>query len=252
MLQLRLTPAVKFLLIACVGTFLVQQTADQFLGGHLLEWLALIPSAFVGEFRVWQLLTYSFLHGDVMHLVLNMLMLVFVGSELEGLWGTRRFVRYYLICVLTGGVFYLLMQLGIWRGLGLSTPLVGASGGIYGLLMAYGILFGERVLLFMMLFPMKAKHFIWVLIGVEFFSSIFSGRGGLGSVAHLGGMVGGFAALWGRAAFQAAQRRRGQGAERARSKPKRKSGSHLKLIINNERPGEDGGDDADSGPKTWH
>jgi membrane associated rhomboid family serine protease len=136
-MQLRITPAVKWLLIACVGMFLVQQTGDRFLGTQVLNYLALVPAHFVIDLWLWQIVTYSFLHGDVMHLFLNMLMLVFIGGEIESLWGTRRFLRFYFFCVVVGGLFYLAMQ-AVQGGLG--APMVGASGGIYGLLMAYGLL----------------------------------------------------------------------------------------------------------------
>jgi membrane associated rhomboid family serine protease len=249
---IRLTCAVRALLISCIVLFLIQQTADQFMGGNVIGWLGLIPANFAFGFRFWQIVTYSFLHGDVTHLLLNMPMLVFIGSELEALWGTVRFLRYYFICVVSAGALYLALQIGIWGGTGLNTPMVGASGGIYGLLMAYGLLFGERVLLFMMLFPMKAKHFVWILMAVEFFTSLFSGRGGLSSAAHLGGMVAGFAALWARATIQVAQRRKKAGLSPAGKAKKRSSGGHLKLLIDNERQRGGGDDDADSGPKTWH
>jgi membrane associated rhomboid family serine protease len=253
-MPVRLTKAVKVILIACVATFVIQQTVDQFLGGNLLGWLGLIPAGFVFDLKLWQLFTYSFLHADVMHLVLNMLMLVFIGSELELAWGSARFVRYYFLCSMSGGILYLLLQTLVWKGTGLQVPMVGSSGGIYGLLMAYGLLFGERVLLFMLLFPMKAKHFVWILAGVEFFSTVFSGRGGLSSAAHLGGMFAGFAYLWIRASLQIARRNRKQGKPTRRQK-KRES-KHLKLVINNAkslRGGASDDDDVnDGGPKTWH
>lgn len=239
----RLTPAVKGLLIACFAGFLIQQTADQFMGGNLLHWLGLVPSSFLGQFRFWQIITYSFLHGDVFHLFLNMLMLVFIGVELERAWGVAKFLRFYFFCTVTAGVFYLLLQLVVWSG---NSPMVGASGGIYGLLMAYGILFGERVLLFMLLFPMKAKHFVWVLAGVEFMATIYSGRAGLSSAAHLAGMAAGFGYLWGKAMYRVAQRRRQEG-RLERSKKRRKASQHLKLVIDNEeeqgrRKGPGGGE----------
>jgi membrane associated rhomboid family serine protease len=260
-MPIRLTPAVKGLLIACFALFIIQQTADQFFGGNVVGWLGLVPSAFALNFKFWQLFTYPFLHGDVMHLVLNMMMLVFIGSELESVWGLKRFLRFYFMCSTAGGLLYLLLQMVVWGGDGLHTPMVGASGAIYGLLMAYGLIFGERVLLFMMLFPMKAKHFVWVLAGIEFMSSIFSGRGGLSSAAHLGGMAAGFLYLWGRAAWTVAMRQRqgkaGWGSKLKNSfkKSGKKKVQHLKLVIDNDKTvlksaDEDGEDD--SGPKTWH
>lgn len=252
-MQIRLTRAVKVLLIACVAIFLLQQFAGAF-GLNIVALFGLIPVGFMNEHRVWQIVTYAFLHGDVMHLVLNMLMLVFIGSELEALWGTATFLRYYFFCLATSGLFYLLMQVFVWGGEGLHTPMVGASGAIYGLLMAYGLIFSERVLLFMMLFPMKAKHFIWVLAAVEFLTSISSGRNGLAAVAHLSGMGAGFGYLWVRASLKILQKRRESGSPWAPKVRKTKRSSHLKLVKSSksDSSGSDSDDDAPNGPKTWH
>jgi membrane associated rhomboid family serine protease len=244
---IRLTRAVKVILIACFAAFIVQQTGDQFFGTELQSWFALIPSAFVLEYRFWQIFTYAFLHGDVMHLFLNLMMLVFIGGELESVWGTRRFVFYYFFCSICAGLLYLFLQMVVWRGTGLYTPMVGASGAIYGLLMAYGLIFGERVLLFMMLFPMKAKHFVWILAAIEFMTTVYSGRGGLASAAHLGGMVAGLGYLWGKAYLSLAKKRRAQGLTLTGKVRKKRSSQHLKLVINNEREEE-----SDDEPRTWH
>ncbi len=247
-MPIRLTRTVKFLLIGCVGMFLVQQTADRFFGGNITGTLGLVPYGFVVEHKFWQLITYLFLHGDVMHLLLNLLMLAFVGGEIEALWGQWRFVRFYLVCGIAAGLLYLMLQVFLWQGEGLQTPMVGASGAIYGLLVAYGLLFGERTLLFMMLFPMKAKQFVWILMGVEFLSSLFSGRNGLSSAAHLGGMIAGLVYLWSEATLKRMRRERGGSWFNAVSQKKKKRGSHLKLV--GRRPNSD--DEADGGPKTWH
>lgn len=253
-MPIRITPAIKGLAIACFAGFLIQHTADQFFGANLLSWLGLIPSAVILDHRIWQLITYAFLHGDVMHLFLNLLMLVFIGGELEALWGTSRFLRFYFFCSICAGVTYLFIQALIWKESGLQVPMVGASGAIYGLLMAYGLIFGERVLLFMMLFPMKAKHFVWILGGLEFFTSVFSGRGGLASAAHLAGMVAGFGYLWVRAGVQVYKKRKKEGSSRSKGKGQKRRTGHLKLIINNQRDLDAhlNQDDADEDPKTWH
>lgn len=248
-MQIRLSPTVKILLIACFLSFLVQQTIDQFFGGHLLEFFGLVPRSFMFQGRIWQLFTYPFLHADPMHLVLNLMMLAFVASDLEFKWGRKRFLMFYFFCAVAAGILYLALQFWIWRSTGLDTPMVGASGAIYGCLMAYGILFGERTLLFMMLFPMKAKHFIWVLAGVEFMSTVFSGRGGLSSAAHVGGMIAGLGYLWVQSRLQIAARKSPKGSAK---KPVGKFAltskkKHLKLIVDNE-----GEDERDPNDKTWH
>lgn len=246
-MQLRLSPTVKILLIVSFIVFLIQQSVDQFMGGHLLYFFGLVPRGFMLEGRVWQILTYSFIHADPLHLILNMMMLAFVASDLEFHWGRKRFLQFYFFCAVAAGLLYLLLQLWIDRG-GMDMPMVGASGAIYGCLMAYGLLFGERVLLFMMLFPMKAKHFIWVLAGVEFLSTVFSGRGGLSSAAHIGGMLAGLGYLWVQSRILAARRSQGQGGGGKKSgrfgAPSKKK--HLKLVINKDD------DDRDPEDRTWH
>ncbi len=253
MMQIRLTPVVKGLLIGNLALFIIQKTIDQFFDGHVLDWLALIPATFVFEFKFWQLFTYAFLHADVMHLFLNLLMLAFVGCELEAFWGGKKFILYYLTCSTGGGLLYLFLQL-FAGGAGLRVPMVGASGAIYGLLMAYGILFAERVMLFMMLFPMKAKHFVWILGGLEFLTMMFSGKSGLSSAAHLGGMVAGFFSLW-----LEMRLRMMRASQLARKTLKRVTQNHLKLVVNNRDGASSGGSkgsgrDSESGsdPKTWH
>lgn len=237
-MPIRLSSTLKKLLIIYVGIFVLTQTVDQFFGGSLKAWFALIPTA-VLHGKIWQVFTYSFLHADVMHLVLNLMVLAFVGADIESLWGTKKFLTYYFYCTLMAGLVYLLVQLLIWNPLFLSLPMVGASGGIYGLLLAYGILFPDREMLFMMIFPMKAKQFVWVLCGIEFLQALFSGQGGLGALAHLSGMGAGYLYLYLQAKGFRFNRPGG-------STPQRKKGaSHLRLV-----KGED--EEERKGPKTWH
>jgi membrane associated rhomboid family serine protease len=254
-MSLRITPAVKAILIACLGLFVIQQTADRFLGGSLQDWFALIPSGVVINHRFWQLFTYAFLHADVTHLFLNMMMLVFIAGEIEAVWGTVRFLRYYFFCSISAGLLYLFLQMFVWGGASIHVPMVGASGAIYGLLLAYGFMFSERTLLFMLLFPMKAKHFVWVLAAIEFMTTVFSGRSGLSSAAHLGGMAAGFGYLWVKAAFSLYRKKQGSVGGRAKvglfSRKGAQKKSHLKLIIDNEHDANRFNNDSDS-PKTWH
>lgn len=257
-MQLRLTPVVKWMSISFLAIFIVQHGLDQFAGTNLTAWLGLVPRAFVFELRFWQIFTYSFLHADVMHLALNAMMLIFIGSELESLWGARRFIQFFAICTVSAGLFYLILNMAFGSGVGLVHPLVGSSGGLYGLLVAYGILFSERQLLFMMIFPMKAKHFVWLLAGVEFLNTVFSSsQGGLAGVAHLGGMIGGFILL----VVQANARKRKSGnvvenalkaAGASLSKKKNASAkkSHLRLVTDNVK--EFDKDEKPHDPKKWN
>ncbi len=238
-MPIRISETLKRLLIVYVVVFVVQQSLSQFAGFPFNAWFGLIPNAILNG-KVWQLFTYSFLHADVMHLILNLLVLAFVGSDIEAVWGRRKMLLYYFYCATMAGLFYLFIQFLMSNPLYLSIPMVGASGGIYGLLLAYGILFPERQMFFMMLFPMKASQFIWVLAGIEFLQAAFSSnQGGLGAIAHLSGMGAGFLFLW----LQA----KGFQLTRGPSPKKKKSASHLRLVKGN--PSDE---DDRNGPKTWH
>jgi membrane associated rhomboid family serine protease len=149
-------------------------------------------------------------------------------------------------------LLYLVLQTFVWRETGLHTPMVGASGAIYGLLMAYGLMFGERQLLFMMVFPMKAKYFVWILAGIELMTTVFSRQGGLASAAHLGGMLAGFGYLWGRATYAIAQRKRKEAAGKPKPRRRPNSPKHLKLVINNQKKVEFHPSDDDENPPTFH
>jgi membrane associated rhomboid family serine protease len=153
----------------------------------LVRLFALFPLA-SGLFWPWQVLTYAFLHGDGFHLFFNMLGLWMFGSELERLWGPRRYLMFLLAGVLAAAAAQLLVSALVgWRD-----PTVGASGGLFALLLAYGMLFPNRVI--MPLFPpipMKARTFV-IVFGVLELVLGLSGSRGVAHFAHLGGMVGGF------------------------------------------------------------
>jgi membrane associated rhomboid family serine protease len=241
-MQLRISETLKKLLITYVGIFVLQNVVDQFMGGNIRGWFALIPNSTMHG-MIWQLFTYSFLHVDVMHLVLNLMVLAFVGSDIEGVWGRKRFFMYYGFCILVAGIFYMLMQLVMWNPIYLSLPMMGASGGIYGLLLAYGVLFPDREMLFMMIFPMKAKQFVALLAGIEFLQALFSGQGGLSAIAHLSGLLAGLLFLW----LQAKGAKLSFNRLGSKSSSKKRS-NHLKLVQN-----KNSNDDEDQrGPKTWH
>ena len=149
--------------------------------------LALWPLA-SGHFLPWQVLSYAFLHGDVFHLFFNMFGLWMFGSEIEQLWGQKRYARFLLASVLTAA----LVQLGFTALMGTFYPTVGISGGLFGLLLAFGMMFPNRII--MPLFPpipMKAKVFVAVFGVLELFLGV-GGRDGIAHFAHLGGMLGGW------------------------------------------------------------
>ena len=180
----RLLPVTRSLLIANVAVYLLQLVS----GNVLMDWLALWPLGY--GFMPWQLLTYGFLHGSLGHLLFNMLALYMFGAPLELTWGPRRFLAYYLICVVGAG----LCQLAVgWWSVSSGGPVyatVGASGGVFGLLLAYGMLFpNQRLMLLFPPIPMKARTFV-ILFGVAELVLGFTGwQPGVAHFAHLGGML---------------------------------------------------------------
>jgi len=174
-------PLTRALMIACTVIFMLQQVV--FLSGVFALWP--IGS---GNFLPWQLVSYAFLHGGVGHLFFNMLGLWMFGSELERVWGQQRYWQFLLAGVLTAA----LAQLLITALAGSRVPTVGASGALYALLLAFGMLFPNRVI--MPLFPpipMKARTFVIVFGALELLLGLMD-VGGVAHFAHLGGMVGGF------------------------------------------------------------
>lgn len=173
----------KNLLLACTAVFCLQ-----FLFGPWLTWwFALFPLG-SGRFMPWQPITYAFLHGDPTHLFLNALGLWMFGSELERLWGPRRFLQFMAAGVLAAAAMQLLVTaLAGWGG-----PTVGISGGVFALLLAYGLLFPNRtIMLLIPPIPMKARTLV-IVFGVISLVLGLLGGSGVAHFAHLGGMVGGF------------------------------------------------------------
>ena len=223
-----------------VGVLIIQR---MILGDdRFFEWFALVPEKIFTKFWVWQLFTYMFLHSTgVFHILFNMLSLWWFGAELEARWGQKFFLTYYLVCGVGAGVIYLLGALAYYLVKGnvgvLLAPLVGASGATYGLLLAYGLLFGERMIYFMMLFPMKAKFFVLIIGLVELVTLLDSGMGSsVANLAHLGGIVVGFVFL----AIVARWRTQKKGGGN------QKRGRKLKLVVNNETQ------DDKNGPRYWN
>lgn len=174
-------PITKALMYICVAVFCLQQFVP------LELWFALWPVG-SGRFWPWQVLSYGFLHGGMFHLFFNMLGLYMFGSELERLWGPTRYRNFLLAGLLAAAVAQLVVT-GLTNSV---NPTVGASGALFALLLAFGMLFPERVI--MPLFPpipMKARTFVFVFGALELLLGYLD-RSGVAHFAHLGGMVGGF------------------------------------------------------------
>jgi membrane associated rhomboid family serine protease len=180
---------VKWLILANVAIYLVYFFAIRLVGDGLFIPLKLIPAMTIrGAF--WQPVTYLFLHDpqSIMHILLNMLVLWMFGTPVEETWGTRRFLQYYFLCGIGAGICVVLVNLIAGNPY---QATIGASGAIYGLLLAYGMLFPNQEVLFMFLFPMKAKYMVMIFGAIAFLGS-FQGGGTVSNLAHLGGMIFGF------------------------------------------------------------
>ena len=187
-----LPPVTKALLIANGLVFLLQLAlGDATLSAFMLWPIGSGSDPYAtSDFLPWQLLTYGFMHGNIGHLLFNMLALLMFGAPVEHLWGQRRFLTYYLVCVIGAAVFQLIV--GAWtlsQG-GEPYPTIGASGGVFGLLLAYGMLFpNQRVMLLIPPIPMKARTLVIVYGVVTLLMGITNTMPGVAHFAHLGGMV---------------------------------------------------------------
>jgi membrane associated rhomboid family serine protease len=192
-----ITPAVKFLIIANVVLYLLTLVAPAFIVGTL----GLTPAAVFGDGYVWQLATYLFVHAprSIFHVLFNMLALWMFGVELERRWGTPFFLKFYFVCGIGAGVCTLTAGLLPFAA---TTPLywsttIGASGAVYGLLMAWAMIFPNREILFMLIFPLKARVFVLIIGAIAFLSALDAAGGPVASVAHLGGLLVGWIYLKG-------------------------------------------------------
>ncbi len=188
---------VKWLLISNIALFIVYFFAVRTGGGWVFYPFGLIPHSVLTSFQVWQLGTYLFLHDPYgfSHILFNMLSLYMFGADLERAWGRQAFLKFYFVCGVGAGICVVIANALFGD---MATRTIGASGAIYGLLMAFGILFPDRVVLFSFLFPIKAKYFVMIIGAITFLSSIGSTGSGVSHVAHLGGMVFGYLYLKGR------------------------------------------------------
>lgn len=173
-----LTPWVKRLLIANVVVFVLTMVNQEF----FFRWFAFAPSRVLTQ--PWGALTYMFLHGDLMHLLVNMLVLFFFGPPLESRWGSTEFIKFYLFCGLGGVALSFLFAPGSW--------IVGASAAIYGLMLAFAMHWPEAPIYIWGIFPVKAKWLVGFLFVVSLMSAFGGGGGNIAHFAHLGGILTGF------------------------------------------------------------
>lgn len=183
------SPAIKAIIWTNVAAFLATWLAPQVIAS-----LGLTPAAVVEELWLWQPVTYMFLHADVFHILFNMLALWMFGVELERLWGTHYFLRYYFLTGLGAAATTLVVSL---LPFAMSDRMyysvtIGASGAVYGVLLAFGLYYPDRPIYMYFLFPVPARYFVMIIGAIVFLSSISDTRGGVAHAAHLGGLVFGY------------------------------------------------------------
>jgi len=180
-LRPRFSGAVKGLIIINGLVFFIQLIApriDNFLG--------LVPIYIWRRYFVWQIFTYMFLHGGFLHLFFNMFVLWMFGSELESVWGRKEFLKFYFIAGIGAGIVYVIARYNS------SIPTIGASGAIYGLLLAFALTFPSRYVYLFFIIPIKAKYLVLVFGIIEFFAAFSGSQDNIAHFAHLGGILVGF------------------------------------------------------------
>jgi len=183
-------PAIKWLLIVNVAMFFL----PRFLFTNLdvfHQFMGLVPRLVWEKFYLWQLVTYMFLHGGLWHILMNMFILWMFGSELERTWGSREFLRFYFVAGIGAGIINVIIA--ALRPATAFIPIIGASGAIYGILVAYAMLFPERYVYVYFLIPVKVKYLVIFLVAIEFFLTYQAD--GIAHFAHLGGAFVGFVYL---------------------------------------------------------
>jgi membrane associated rhomboid family serine protease len=192
---------VMILLIANGVLFLLENTN---LGNTIIYWFALWPLQTGGQtlfgeasphFQIWQLVTYSFLHGGILHIALNMYALWLFGTRMEQVWGPKTFAVYYFVCVIGAGLVQLFVSTHSAESGGIY-PTIGASGGVFGLLLAFGLTFpNERLMLIFPPIILRAKWFVLIYGGIELYFGVTGTMEGVAHFAHLGGMLFGYILL---------------------------------------------------------
>ena len=189
-----ITPAIKMLIAANVAVFLLGWFSPQ-----VALWLGLRPADVIGEQRIWQLVTYMFVHGGIGHILFNMLALWMFGVELERMWGTRFFLKYYFACGLGAAAATMILPflpLPIFDGM-YNAITMGASGAIYGVLLAYGLYFPNRPIYIYFVFPVPAKYFVMIMGAIPLLMSVSGANDGTAHTAHLAGLIVGYLYLKG-------------------------------------------------------
>ncbi|MCA1561271.1 MAG: rhomboid family intramembrane serine protease [Acidobacteria bacterium] len=185
-----MSPAIKAIIWANIAVYVVA-----FLLPVITRYLGLIPQAVFEQFWLWQPITYMFVHArEPFHILFNMLGIWMFGVELERMWGTRAFVKYYFVAGLGAAATTLLLAVlpAAFANDVYNAVTIGASGALYGVLLAYGLYFPDRPILMFLLFPIPAKYFVMIMGGIAFLSTAGGSGSGVAHAAHLGGLVTGY------------------------------------------------------------
>jgi len=235
------TSAVKGLIIANVAVFVLQVLTGGGTEriGPVGQWLAFQPTRAIEHLQIWRFVSYMFLHGGLFHIGMNMFILWMFGSQVEALWGRRLFLVYYFVCGIGASIIYGIFNL---TGIGSLIPMLGASGAIYGVLLAYGMSFPDNLILIFFVLPLKAKYAV-VLFGLIEFLSL-PGGGSVAHLAHLGGMLTGFLFLQ----FTAPALARGRLTDVQKRWRKFQARNRMRVVRPDERPR--GGNGGDGAPRT--
>jgi len=186
------TPWVKRIIIACAGIYFLQVVLAAFSIDPGFRLLSLVPYLVIHG-CIWQLVTYSLLHASVGHLLINMLMLWMFGAQEEVDWGSRKFIEFYVFCVAGAALSTIVVAYSFPSHVNPYAATIGASGGVYGVLMAFGMLYGDReIIMFPLPFMMKAKYMVAIMIFLVIIATFQPLQGGIANVAHLGGLLFGF------------------------------------------------------------
>ena len=184
-----MTPAVKAIVFANIGVFLVTIVWP----ASIIGFFGLSPRAVIHDLRIWQLVTYLFVHSpqSLMHVLFNMLAVWMFGVDLERRWGTVAFTKFYFVTGVGAGLCMLAVSLLPFDSARdvYEAVTIGASGAVYGLLMAWALLFPHRQILFMFIFPLPARVFVLIIGAIAMFSALGAGNGPVANLAHLGGLV---------------------------------------------------------------
>jgi membrane associated rhomboid family serine protease len=189
-----ITPAVRILLYVNIGMYVATLIFPR-----IVDWLGLIPEQVVERFWLWQPVTYMFLHArNPTHILFNMLILWMFGVELERMWRTRFFVKYYFVTGIGAGLLSVLVAMLPFAvtTAAYDDNIIGASGALFGLLLAFALYFPNRPILMFLFFPVPAKYFVMILGAINLLISI-DGSGGVAATTHLGGLLVGYVYLQG-------------------------------------------------------